>query len=356
MKKLAIAFVFALVLQARDATWNDLMNEGGRAFVDRRYREAENFYLQALRQLENAPDSDLRLSGATHQLAIVYMTECRFQEAEHAALRAIALRARIPGGGSLTAASELVLGSIYRLTGRYSKAERITRDALSIFQREGSSEDVGVAHLSLTTVLASEYKLSEAEDTAQQALQIWPDDQKDRIFRSGAFHALAEIHISRRDYKKAAEYCDKALAALEAEFGPGHPRLVPVLTRRAYVELMMKHYPEAERVARRGVDISTATLGDQHIDTAHATIILAKALAAQSRAVEAEPLFQSALPLLARILGSEHAVYGEALLDYADFLRKAHRAREAKQISEQAALILAASRGTIDVGQLRRPS
>jgi tetratricopeptide (TPR) repeat protein len=92
----------------------------------------------------------------------------------------------------------------------------------------------------------------------------------------------------------------------------------------------------AERLYRRGLEISESALGPDHPDVATRLNNLAIVLRDTGRAAEAEPLFRRALEVGERVLGPDHPTVAIRLNNLAMLLQGTGRAAEAEPLSHRA--------------------
>jgi tetratricopeptide (TPR) repeat protein len=100
------------------------------------------------------------------------------------------------------------------------------------------------------------------------------------------------LEFEQAGYANYAEYyARQAATALEAQFGPADPSLVPALNVLAEAEASQGRYADAERTARRAVAIGPSA--EAHYATALHN--LAAVLAAQGKRREAASVYTQAL-------------------------------------------------------------
>ena len=111
------------------------------------------------------------------------------------------------------------------------------------------------------------------------------------------------LAFEQEGYANYAEYyARQALAALEAKFGPSDPSLVPALNVLAEAEASQGRLAEAERTARRAVEIGPAA--EAHYATALHN--LGAVLEAQGKRREAATVYAKALAARRAALPAGH--------------------------------------------------
>ncbi len=108
-------------------------------------------------------------------------------------------------------------------------------------------------------------------------------------------------HLARLDEAEALYH--QTLATLEARLGPGHPEVAGVWHNLAGLAHARGDHPTAAALARRGLAIRVAALGDHHLDVAADRAALAPILDDPD---EAEQLLHQALVVFERVLGADH--------------------------------------------------
>ena len=142
-----------------------------------RYEEADPLYLQALelrRRLlgNNHPD----VAYSLRSLADLYNSQGRYEEAEPFYLKALELFKRLLGENHPDVATSLNnLASLYDSQGRYEKAEPLNLKALELFKRllGENHPDVATSLNNLAALYESQGRYAEAEPLYAKALQIF---------------------------------------------------------------------------------------------------------------------------------------------------------------------------------------
>ncbi len=98
-------------------------------------------------------------------------------------------------------------------------------------------------------------------------------------------------------------------------------------------------YGEAERFARKAVELGKREFGPDHPNTGAFLNNLAVLYQAQGRYAEAEPLYKRALAIWVKALGPEHPNAAANLENYAVLLRKTGRTSEADKMAARAKAI-----------------
>lgn len=212
---------------------------------------------------------------------LIVVGRCHQALEQHRAARAVFERAcelAVDGGDpSLAAAALGALAGQDRVDGRHDEACQRGSAAVAEALRVGDDGDVLVAMLRSELALTYERlgRLDEAEALHQQAF-----------------------------------------ACLRGTLGPAHPEVAAALRNLARLAHARRD-PAAEALARRGLEIRAAALGDDHLAVARDRAALASILESLGRAGEAEQLLRQALACFERTLGPDHVEVAAALHDLA---------------------------------------
>ena len=113
-----------------------------------------------------------------------------------------------------------------------------------------------------------------------------------------AFNKYQALDTQGR-YAEAERFARKALELGRKEFGPDHPHTGAFLNNLALLHQAQGRYGEAEPLHKRALEINEKALGSEHPLVATDLNNLAALYRAQGRYAEAEPLYKRALAILA---------------------------------------------------------
>src|SRR5581483_11210055 len=88
-----------------EPNWQSLMDEGREAFAKNRTVQAEQFFLQALKQATEAGDAEDNVAATLNNLAAVYHTQGKYQWAEERYTTALSIQERLFGKNSAPVAT-----------------------------------------------------------------------------------------------------------------------------------------------------------------------------------------------------------------------------------------------------------
>ena len=120
-----------------------------------------------------------------------------------------------------------------------------------------------------------------------------------------AFNKYQALDTQGR-YAEAERFARKALELGRKEFGPDHPHTGAFLNNLALLHQAQGRYGEAEPLQKRALGIREKARGPEHPDVSQSLNNLAELDRAQGRYAEAEPLYRRSLAILEKALGPEH--------------------------------------------------
>ena len=173
----------------------------------------------------------------------------------------------------------------------------------------------------------------------QAIAQAGPREEAVALFQQGIENQ------NKGDYKRAAEFYERALKPAERAFGPDHPNVGTLLNNLANVYLQQGRYGEAESVLKRALAIAERTLGPDKPELVTSLTNLAILCVYQGRYAEAEPLFKRALAIREKALGSDHPDIAGSLDNLANLYYEQGRTVEAEALYKRALAIQEKSLG-----------
>lgn len=253
------------------------------------------------------PGAD-QVVSALNNLARADRAVADYASAERAYKRAISL---LDGRGDKANAGILTdnLAVLYLHQGRFDEAERHHKRALALLEETLGREhaSVGRAAANLGTMLNEAGRPAEAEPLLRRALAIANarsprvavsigviEDNLAGLLRRTGRHAEARGHLLR------------ALALFEGALPLRHPRLATARNNLGRFLLDIGDLEQAEAQLKRALEISEAIYGRDSAHNAFAASNLAEVYTASRRYSEARPLFQQALAALEAVHGANH--------------------------------------------------
>ncbi len=229
--------------------------------------------------------------------------QARYTEAEQTLREAEPLARSLPEGDHrrLVVANEL--GTVLTSLGRFEEAASILENVLPVAKRTAPER-----HIVLAMTLASAYhnhgRVRDAETLLRRVLResaaASPGD------RATAKSLLGRVSLDLGHLKVAERYCREALREQEAVLGPAHRETYTTLSTLASLYLRSGRLRDAERTARRVVNLSLIGQKRGHPDEAKGRLLLGMAVRRASRPKEAREQFESALAIFQKALGPAH--------------------------------------------------
>ncbi len=153
-------------------------------------------------------------------------------------------------------------------------------------------------------------------------------------------------------YGEAERFARKALELGQREFGPDHPTTGFLLNNLAVTYQAQGRYAEVEPLYKQALVIRETALGPEHPDVGQSLNNLAELYRAQGRYAEAESFYKRSLVVWEKALGPEHPNVATSLENYTILLRETGRtAEEADKMEARAKAI----RGIVRVNRLEPP-
>jgi serine/threonine protein kinase/Tfp pilus assembly protein PilF len=212
----------------------------------------------------------------------------------------------------LRALLHVTIGDVYRVLGRYDRAESLLTRAIAEYDmlpdappldRAGALTSIANMHFDLR-------RFAEAEAPTREALEI----QRREL---GPSHAdvltslgnLATLTARAGDLDSALALHAQVLA-IRRDMGPDEPSVSVTLNNMGSILLNAERYAEAEQYLREALDMNLRLLPREHPDVALSMSNMASLYREQARYDDAEPLYREALTLRRSVLGPMHPRVG----------------------------------------------
>jgi len=162
---------FALPAYTQEVLWHELIGKANTLYQQRRYREAENIYKEAIKVAEDTFGSDHpNVATSLNNLGELYISKGNYSEIEPLYERALAILEKALGPDHPDVAiSSKNLAELYYNQGRYTEAVPLYKDSLKILK-----EVLGPDHPEVAILLediAALYKKIGKQDEAEQLLE-----------------------------------------------------------------------------------------------------------------------------------------------------------------------------------------
>jgi tetratricopeptide (TPR) repeat protein/predicted Ser/Thr protein kinase len=262
-------------------------------------------YAKAEPLLVESMEARVRIWGEDHpdtatginNLAGLYSAMYRRDESLRLYAKALDIRRRILGNEHvLTLQSIANLAVENRLAGKYEEAEALLVEAYKTTRRVYGDDHPETMYKAraLATVYRVQGKLALAEPLALSALEAHRrtlgDDHTETVT---AEEEVAALHLAHDRLDEAQRHAARALAVRRQKLPPTHALVLRALLLTGRVHLKRREFVEAERLFREA-SAGFAKVATDKWRPALADSLLARALAAQGKRAEAEPLLVSA--------------------------------------------------------------
>ena len=290
-------------IHLREVSWETAMLLGWSAYQRGDYAKAEKQFERALKEARESGKRDPRLAESLHSLAELYKVQGRYAKAEPLFKRALGIREKALGPEHPAVATILNnMAELYRADGRYAEAEPLYKRSLAIWEKA-----LGPEHSDVATGLNN----------------------------------LALLYQAQGRYAEAEPLYNRSYRIKEKTLGPAHPHVANSLNNLANLYHDQGRHAEAEPLYQRSLGIREKALGPAHPAVANNLNNLAWHYEALGKYAEAEPLYKRALSIREKTLGPDHPYVAATLENYAGLLRKTKRKKDAKKMEARAKAIRA---------------
>lgn len=277
------------------------------------FDEAEDFYSQALREMENAlGPNDHRLMNVLTNLGRLKTDRGKYDEAEELFRRALDLnRDRHPEADPELAATKSNFAALYYAKADIENAERLWLEALE-FYRSALAED----HIVTLSVLANlghvyhkQEKLDKAGEAYRHALDVWTrnsdSDNKtmegDHLVVASILRSLANLHVAQGEIDEAEEKYERALDIIDKHFSrrerKNHPLVASLYNELAVLQERRGDYKGAADAFEEAREVFELKFGTKHQHYGTVTSNLARIYGRLGRLDEAETLYLEAIEI-----------------------------------------------------------
>ncbi|MCP4284423.1 MAG: CHAT domain-containing protein [Gammaproteobacteria bacterium] len=246
-----------------------------------------------------------------YNLAILYWSQGRYEEAEPLHKRALAARERALGPEHPdTLASINDLANLHHSQGRYGEAERLHKRALAAREQVLGPEHPQTLEsvYNLALLYISQSRFGDAEPLLERKHAVservlGPEHPDTAVF---SVVGLAALYRSQGRFRDAELFYKRALKASKRVLRPENPHTLGIISNLAALYEEQGRYGEAEPLQKSALAARERILGSEHPSTVGNIHNLAKLYRSQGRYEEAESLFKRAVAVDERVLGPEH--------------------------------------------------
>jgi CHAT domain-containing protein/Tfp pilus assembly protein PilF len=305
-----------------------LLNDLAALYQSRvKYEQAEFLYRRALRIREDNLDANhADVVTSLNNLAVLYDEQGQYAKAEPFFRRGLRITEARLGKDHPDVAA--YLDNLARLSyeqGEYDRAEPLYQRSLQIYESKLGKDhpDVALCLNNLAALYAAQGQDARAEPLLQRSLQIREARLgKDHPAVAQSLHNLATLYSALGQYGKAEPLFLRSLQIREARLGKDHPDVAISLNNLAALYWDQGEYGKAEPLYQRSLQIYEARRGKDHPDVALSLHNLANLYRVQGAYARAEPLFQRSLRIWEDNLGKDHPKVATTLGVLAELYRE----------------------------------
>jgi len=291
----AVVVFLAATATAQDAEWLGKIKGAQHAEITGNYLEAVTLYQQAAALTKSYGPKDQRTWGTYNALAVAYEEVGLPADSIRTHRHVIDLIKAGAGKQNVLYARVLAnLGTDYLENGYFASAANTLREALEIQVRLPHPDAVETAELQsrLGETLARQHHYADADRLLAQALPVLKEAGA-TLEEATTLGSLGMLRGLQQRYGEAVDAISRQVAALEAAFGPEHPRLLRPLNNLAVVYSQAGRTEEADAIFRRAMAICVKQLPPGHPNhaallTNYAAFLRRTGQKAEAKALEAQ--------------------------------------------------------------------
>jgi len=334
-----------------------------------KYNEAENTYLEALRLYEMLHgEYSTGLANHCFNMAVFYEVVERLDDAEHYIRKAMHIWEKVLGTTSGDyGAGMRVLGELYTAKGLYAQAEPLYLQSLNIMKSLFGPyhDDVGYLYKDLGNMYTIMGMYKKAEKYFADALKV---DEQFPIKRNIAYSLsrMGMILSRQGDYREAEHYYQRMLDIRKEIYGADHPEYADALRSLGLNYTNQERYEEAGQKLNQALAILKEHYDSTNIDIGRVLWNLAYYNSRLNHLDAADSQYQAAYEIYEKTYGSQHIDCADLMEEHSICLRMAGAYEEALNKSCAAYLnkfqklqdniIILSERNALDYAQTIRES
>ncbi len=260
-------------------------------------------------ELRHRPNAAVRLAFRRNQLAGIFRTIARYDEALALYEKAIAaLEQAQPGSANLARLYDNI-GVLYNDKDDMAQALSFSRKALSIFERTLKPDDpsLAIALGNVGTLLNQGGDPAQALPLMERAKKIFLASRiKNSQTVAYHFDNLAGVYRALKRNEEAQAHYLEALRRLRQLYGDRHPEVATVLSNISLFLSDLAKFDQAVGYAQNALDIRREALGAEHPSIAIVKSNLAYAQWGRGDLAEAIATYDGALQLTHHLFGLAH--------------------------------------------------
>jgi tetratricopeptide (TPR) repeat protein len=306
-------------------------------------QEALDYFCKAA-DIQRALGLETDLASSLAWQGQIYRIQGRYRRAEPLLVQSLLMREQQLGKNHPDITNSLNnLAGLYRTQGRYSEAEPLLVRSLLIREQHFGKDHLNVAQIlnNLAELYRTQGRYSEAEPLLVRSLLIREQYLgKTHCRVATSLNSLAELYYAQGHYSEAEPLLVQALLIREQQLGKDHPYVATSLNSLAEVYHAQGRYSEAEPLLVRSLLIREQQLVRDHPRAATILGNLAELYRTQGRYNEAEPLYVKGLRILGQLSenqGFEHPNLQPGLQNFHNFVEQVVQEGRQSELSDHLA-------------------
>jgi eukaryotic-like serine/threonine-protein kinase len=213
----------------------------------------------------------------------------------------------------------VAIGQLRSDQARLDDAEKFTQQGLEMARRHLPADNPAVvkAMISYGRVLAQRGSYDHAIQVLNDAVNIESKPGKPAADLVNSLSALAEANYSAGHYPVADALYRRVLEMHRKMYGERHPSVADDLGNIAAIQQDLGFYTEAEKFDRQALDITQGYYGKEHPKTAINLTMLGRALEFENKFDDSDAMLKQALAIQERVYGPIHPSVAETLNELA---------------------------------------
>ena len=253
-------------------------------------------------------------------LGTIYQKLGKLDQANRLLQSALDARKALFGSDSSDVAQTLVaIGQLRSDQARLEEAEKFTQQGLEMARRHLPANNPAVvkAMIAYGRVLGQRGSYQHAIKVLDNAVKIESRPGQPTADLVNSLSALAEANYSAGHYPVADSLYRRVLEIHRKLYGDRHPSVAEDLGNIAAIQQDLGFYTEAEKFDREALEITQGYYGKEHPKTAINLTMLGRALEFENKFDESDAMLKQALAIQERVYGPVHPSVAETLNELA---------------------------------------
>ncbi len=307
-----------------------------------KYSQAQPLYEHALSICEQSNNLDNVITAATahNNLANLYAEQGRFPEAITNYNAALDSFKKLKGAEDDIAMAESNLALVYLSQKKFTEAEELLKQALEIREKLANQPELATCLNNMAALQFAQRKFNESQSTCKRALDIWErslgNEHPDLAL---CLNTLGDCSLALGSYADAEDYYKKALAIKERCLGTANPEVARSAAALGKCYFKQGKYSDAEPLYKRALEIYEKIQETDHTRIASAVVNLAELYVAQGNYPEAEAFYKRALSMVDKADEPESLEMAECLKGLAQLYRSQGKMADAENLYKRALTI-----------------